>query len=176
MAEPVTTNAAVPVNTSEVSPLLPIPRLSDLILTQSCPSSVLVQYLVSVPNSCDAESILHHLCLRDYAAAFSYLLSLPIDHWHRDVMKDTLNERLLNESTKTVLALTKYIPELSALTFDDTTNTWQAFVGPLTNMETARWDIHDWFFQLLHAKQMKGQLLFNTIALSLFPRISLRFL
>ena len=30
-------------------------------------------------------------------------------------------------------------------------------MGPLANLETARWNTHDWFFQLLHAKQMEGQ-------------------
>lgn len=181
MAEPVAAidipmDADAPSDEAEVAPLLSVPRLTELILTPNCPSAVLIQYLVCVPNSCDAVIIIEELCMRDLAVVFSYLLSLHATHWHRDPIKEHLGARMLDMSTSAIMTLRQYIPKLSALQFDDTTNTWQAFIGPLSSMETSRWDTHDWFYQLLHAKQMKGQLLFITIALSLFPRTTLRFL
>lgn len=176
MAEPPAALPAPPEIDPEAAPLQPVPRLGAIILSANCLTITLLNYLQFVPNACDTMLILEEFCKRDFADIFPYLLSLSATHWHRDVIKRHLRTRLFDLPLPTLKALHVYIPKLSALHFDDVTATMQPFFGPLSSMETARWDIHDWFYQLLHAKQMQGQLLFITISLSLLSRVTVRFL
>ena len=160
-----------------VAPLAAVPQLGTLIrASSSCTTSILLQYLTHVPNACDAVPALEELCKRDFSDIFSYLLSLHATHWHKDIIKRQLRKRLFDLSVEEFKAQSVHIPKLSALTFDETTNTKQAFIGPLSSMVTSLWDTHDWFYQTLHAKQMEGQLMFICIPLSIFSRVTLRFL
>lgn len=159
-----------------VKPLLPVPRLTCLILTPNCPTSTLLQYLTLTPGACDCDLIIEELCKRDFQDIFPYFLSLHALHRHRASLKFYLRPRLKDLPLTELKALRVYIPKISALQWDNTTHSMQAFTGPLTSMATARWDVHDWFYQLLHAQQMKGQLLFTTVALSLLPCVTLCFL
>lgn len=162
----------------EVKPLLPIPRLGGIVLQSPCPTPLLLQYLNTIPNALDAVPVIEEICKRDqdFDVIFPHLLSLSADHWHKPIFFHHLRKRLMELPIPSIKALQTHIPRLSALEFDDNTMTMQPVIGPLTSMDTSRWDTHDWFYQTLHAKQMKGQLLFITIALSLLSRVALRFL
>ena len=156
-------------------PLLPVPRLGALVINSFCTTVTLLQYLRCVPNACDSVTVLEELCKRDFTDIFPYLLSLHATHWHKDVLKQLLRKRLFDLSLPALKALQVHIPKLSALTMDDTTGTLQPFIGPLSSMVTSQWDTQDWYYQILHAKQMEGKLLFNTISLSLLSRVTLCF-
>ena len=156
-------------------PLLPVPRLGALVINSFCTTVTLLQYLRCVPNACDSVTVLEELCKRDFTDIFPYLLSLHATHWHKDVLKQLLRKRLFDLSLPALKALQVHIPKLSALTMDETTGTLQPFIGPLSSMVTSQWDTHDWYYQISHAKQMEGKLLFNTISLSLLSRVTLRF-
>ena len=165
----------LPLEEQRPAPLSQVKNLSSLIINPSCATNVLLHYLHLVPNACDAVSVLEELCTRNFDILFQYLLSLHATHWHKDVIKQCLQKRLFDLSIPAFKALSVHIPKLSALAFDETTGTMQPFIGPLSSMDTSRWDTHDWFYQTLHAKQMEGQLLFVTISLSLLSRVTLRF-
>ena len=157
-----------PPETMEVAqPLLPVPRLGALVINSFCTTVTLLQYLRCVPNACDSVTVLEELCKRDFTDIFPYLLSLHATHWHKDVLKQLLRKRLFDLSLPALKALQVHIPKLSALTMDDTTGTLQPFIGPLSSMVTSQWDTHDWYYQILHAKQMEmeGKMLFVTISL-----------
>ena len=154
-------------------PLLPVPRLGALVINSFCATVTLLQYLRCVPNACDSVTVLEELCKRDFTDIFPYLLSLHATHWHKDVLKQLLRKRLFDLSLPALKALQVHIPKLSALTMADTTGTLQAFVGPLSSMVTSQWDTHDWFYQILHSKQMEGKLLFvtaNSFVIIVVPR------
>lgn len=141
-------------------PVLPVPPLGALVINSSCSTSTLVQYLRCVPNACDSVTVLEELCKRDFTDIFSYLLSLHATHWHKDVLKQLLRKRLFDLSLPALKALQVHFPKLSALTMDDTTGTLQPFIGPLSSMVTSRWDTHDWYYQILHSKQMEEDILY----------------
>ena len=54
-------------------------------------------------------------------------------------------------------------------------------MGPLSDYETGLWDTNDWFFQLLHARQMDGQLFslsarfYRSVSITTFIQIQLSF-
>lgn len=141
----------------------------------SASTNVLLHFLLHMPNGLHTSLALKELCTRDFHSIFTYLLSLPHSHWHRNVMKAVLEERLRKLQVQEIKQLGRqYIPKLSALTKLD--DEWVPVMEPHTDQQSAAWDTHDWFFQLLHSRQMEGQysLLF-TMPLESFIRASIRF-
>lgn len=120
-------------------------------------ANALINYLLLTPNSSNASDALKTLCLHhDFAYIFRYFNSLPMDHWHRAVMKQAMTKRFGDISSDNLHQLgRRYIPLKSAWTTIDGEHV--PVMGPLTNMDAAEWDTIDWFFHLLHSRRMEGE-------------------
>lgn len=142
----------------EVVPVFPrVKTISQLILTPSLPTHVLLQFLQYLPNALSTVDALKELCKRDYSTVFNYLLSLPFTHWHRRIMLSCLESRILNMKVDDIKSLSVLLPKLTALWYDEDAREWFPITGPMTDLETGLWHTHDCFYRLLHSRQMEGQ-------------------
>lgn len=142
------------------SPPLNQPKtISQMVLQPWFATVHLIQYLTFVPDAMDSEAALQELCRRDFPSIFSYLLSLRYTRWHRRFLMERL-QPCLKQLPLEVLKrdLSALMPKLSALWKDPTTGEWFPIVGPLTDYQTVQWEVQDWFYQILHAKELEGQL------------------
>ena len=138
-------------------PLYQPKTLSQLILRPWFATIQLIQYLTIVPNALDSHAALTKLCTRDFQSIFAYLLSLNFTDWHRRFLMQTLAPRLEQlPISQLKLDIAPLLPSLTALWFDPQEKQTFPIMGPFTDMETSHWEIHDWFYQLIHAKQMEG--------------------
>ena len=123
--------------------------------------------------------IIDLLCSRDLHAAIAYLLSLPYSHGHREELKHCLRKYLKRLPINALRALANLFPHLTA-TVTDENGVLFPRVGPLDDQESGLWDSNDFFFQLLHAKNIEGTFPLiiprYCISLRLFCNASLRFL
>ena len=140
------------------TPLYQPKTLSQMILQPWLPTVYLIHYLTLLPNALDTHVALQELCTRDFPSIFIYLFSLRYSHWHRRILMEHLNERFqgmsINQLTREISPL---IPSMTALLFDQTEQQSFPIMGPLTEHETLVWEIHTWFYRILHEKQMAGQ-------------------
>lgn len=156
-----------------VSPVLP---LGKLVLNSAVSTTTLLQYLTLLPNALDAVDILGELSSRNFEDVLPYLKRLSSTHWHRHVLKKCLRKRLWVMSLPQIHALQEYFPHLSALYQDMENGQWYPIMGPLSDRDTAEWDLHDWYHQLIHAKRMEGQWALRCcIPLTWLPLIHLQF-
>lgn len=100
------------------------------------------------------------LCERALEKAIQYLLSLPYTHTHREDLKHSIKQELRRTSLQKMKELASLFPRMSALAADDNGDL-VAEMGPLTDYAAGLWDSHDFYFQLLHAKQMQGTIPFT---------------
>ena len=110
--------------------------------------------------------VLDLLCERDLLVAIRYLLSLPYSHGHRETLKSCLQKQLSRTGLETMQEIATLFPQMSALVQDAHGNS-VAKMGPLTDYEAGLWDSHDFYFQLLHAKQTKGTFGFPRYCMSI---------
>lgn len=141
------------------SPPLQQPKtLSQMIVQPWFATVHLIHYLTLLPNALDSEAVLTELCTRDFLSIFSYLFSLGYTHWHRQFLmtqlQDHFQQMSVNKLTRQIVPL---IPAMTALWYDPQEQQTFPIMGPLTEPETVRWDIHTWFYRFLHSKQMTGQ-------------------
>ena len=129
--------------------------LGEMIIP-TLPTYLILQFLHSIPNGPTIVEALEELANREFSRVFAYLLTLPFSHSHRDVFKSSLETRLRNMPVDDLKQLSGLLPKLSALTYSQ--GEWIPVMEPLSDYETGLWDTNDWFFQLLHARQMEGQL------------------
>lgn len=154
-----------------------VPSLGAFILPLISTASLL-QFLIDWPQVRDARLALENLCTRD---VLPYLLSLPFSHSHRRVLLDCLTPRLRWLKLEDLQDLGNLFPRLSALVHTDDGKLVPK-VGPLSDEETGLWDTNDWFFGLLHAKQMDGTITFyippyvRCVSLDTFIDVRLHFL
>lgn len=137
--------------------------------------NLLLHFLLDMPNGCNTVDALKELCTRDFCSIFTYLLSLPFSHWHREVTKTHLGERLRAMKVDDLKELGRqFIPKLTALEHVD--GECVPVMGPLSDLDTAAWDTNDWFYQLLHARQMEGECsLLLHMPMELYVQARLRF-
>ena len=155
-----------------------VPQLRGLAL-QLLSTAHLLFILTNWPGLGDTHLVLDLLCERDLNAAIRYLLRLPYSHGHRDHLKHSLKQHLRRTSLRRMTDLRALFPQLSALVTDEN-GVLVPRMGPLTDFETGLWDSHDFFFNLLHARQMEGTIpvasLYFCMTLILFSNATLRFL
>ena len=142
--------------------------LARLVLTPSLPTSSLVQFLTCIPRGPFTEDAIKELCQRDLRVGLTYLLSLPFTHSHRPMLKHYLHDRFRRLPIVALEQLSTTIPHLTALTSIE--GTLHPAMYPLDDYQTGLWDTHDWYFKLLHVRNMKGQ--FNSLSRVLFRAIS----
>ena len=163
----------------EAVPAPPVSRvlpLGKLVLNSEVSTMTLLHYLTLLPNALDSVDILDELASREFGAVLPYLKSLSNTHWHRHVLKDRLRKRLWVMSLAQIHALRNYFPNLSALYRNMEDGAWYPIMGPLSDRDTAEWDLHDWYYQLIHAKRMEGQWSLRCcIPLAWLPLIHLQF-
>lgn len=158
------------------------PRFSSLssAVLHEASADLLINYLTVTPNACNAVEVLKKLCTEcDFKLIFQYLLSLPYSHWHRNIMKATLQERFTDTKSDELHQIGKnFIPFKSALEKISEGGAAMMFdmMGPLNDLDTGAWDTHDWFFRILHSRRMEGEptLLFD-IPLSIYTKTRLYF-
>lgn len=158
------------------------PRFSSLssAVLHEASADLLITYLTVTPNACNAVEVLEKLCTEcDFKLIFQYLLSLPYSHWHRNIMKASLQKRIADTKSDELHQIGKnFIPFKSAvenITEDGATMMFDK-MGPLNDVDTGEWDTHDWFFRILHSRRMEGEptLLFD-IPLSVYTKTRLHF-
>lgn len=141
------------------SPPLKQPKtITQLVLQPWFSTNHLILYLSCLPNALDSEAALQELCTCDFASIFTYMLSLGYTQWHRRFMMETLAPRLKQLPVDVLKQdIAPLLPKLTALWYDPQAKHWFPIMGPLTETAATQWELHDWFFQLLHAKEMEGQ-------------------
>ena len=139
-----------------------VPSLGTFILP-ILSTAHLIFILNNWPGLRDTRLILEQLCTRDLRAAFGYLLSLSFSHSHRPVLLTCLRPRLRWTTVEDLKELENLFPRLSALVERDD-GVLVPKIGPLSDLETGLWDSCDWYFGLLHSRQMEG-----TIPVSISP-------
>ena len=132
-----------------------VKTLSEMIIP-TLSTFLLLQFLQSIPNSPSTVAAIDELATRELSHVVTYLLSLPFSHWHRSVLKSRLERRLRAMSVDDLKSLSGFLPQLSALQYSE--GEWIPVMGPLSDYETGLWDTSDWYFRLLHARQMEGTL------------------
>ena len=139
------------------TPLYQPKTISRLIVRPGFTTLQLIQYLTLLPNALDSTAALEELCTRDFQSSFAYLLSLNFTHWHRHFLMQTLAHRLkqlrISQLQQDIAPL---LPTLTALWYDPQEKQTFPIMGPLSECETSHWEINDWFYQLIHSKQMAG--------------------
>ena len=138
-------------------PLYQPKTLSQLILRPWFTTLQLIHYLTLLPNALDSTAALQELCTRDFQSIFAYLLSLNFTHWHRRFVMQTLAPRLKQLPISQLKQnIAPRLPSLTALWYDPQEKQTFPIMGPLTESQTTHWEIDDWFYQLIHSKQMEG--------------------
>ena len=147
-----------------------VPSLGDFIVPLLSTAQLLF-LLHNWPGVRDTRLILDNLCTRDLSAAFGYLLSLPFSHAHRPVLLDCLRHHLRWKPFEEIKDLGNLFPRLSALVETDD-GVLVPKIGPLSDEETGLWDSSDWYFGLLHSRQMEGTI---RVSISPYQRCVLRY-
>ena len=130
-----------------------VTTLSDIIIP-TLSTFLLLQFLTTIPHSPSTVAAIDELTSRELPDVVTYLLSLPYSHWHRSVLKPRLERRLRAMSVDDLQALSGFLPQLSALQYSE--GEWIPVMGPLSDYDTGLWDTNDWYFRLLHARQIAG--------------------
>lgn len=158
--------------------MVDVPQLRGLAL-QLLSTAHLLFILTHWPGLTDTGLVIDLLCERDISAALQYFLGLPYSHGHREDLKHYLKKHLRRTPVHRLKELTTLFPRLSALVTDEN-GVLVPRIGPLTDHETGLWDSHDFFFNLLHAKEMEGTIhyarLHFCMSLTVFSNALLRFL
>lgn len=131
-----------------------VPPLNTFILP-ILSTAHLIFILNNWPGVRDTGLIMELLCTRDLRAALGYLLSLPYSHSHRPVLKSLLRHRLRWKHVHELKELTTLFPRLSAMVERDD-GVLVPMIGPLSDLESGLWDTSDFYFGVLHARQMEG--------------------
>ena len=131
-----------------------VPELSGLILPILSIAHLLF-LLHNWPGLRDTGLILDLLCRRDIREALRYLLSISYSHSHRQQLKSLLRQRLRWTPVHELKELSTLFPQLTALVERDD-GVLVPQVGPLSDLESGLWDSCDFYFGLLHARQMEG--------------------
>lgn len=155
-----------------------VPALRGLVLPLLSTAHLLF-LLRHWPGLGDTPLVIDLLCSRDLHAAITYLLSLPYSHGHRQEMKKHLRKHLLRISIKDFPVFASLFPPLTALVTDED-GVLRARVGPLDDIETGLWDSNDFFFGVMHARNMEGTIPFACyhfcMSFITFSNATLRFL
>lgn len=142
-----------------------VPELRGLVLPLLSTAHLLF-ILNNWPGIANIGAVMDMLCERDLTTSIRYLLGLPYSHGHREGLKQSLQKRLQRTGLAQMKALARLFPLMSTLVPDADGN-FVAKMGPLTDYDAGLWDSHDFYFQLLHAKQMEGTIVFPRYCMSL---------
>ena len=155
-----------------------VPALSGLVLP-ILSTAHLIFLLTNWPGLPDTNLILELLCTRDIQEALRYLLSISFSHGHRNRLKYALGQRLRWTPVKELKELSSMFPPLTALV-ERNDGVLVPMVGPLSDHEAGLWDSNDFFFGLIHRRQMEGTVSCSRYCICMsfdrFRNASIRFL
>ena len=118
------------------------------------------------PCIANIDTVMDVLCERDLTVAIRHLLGLPYSHGHREGLKQCITKELTRTGLEEMRELGNLFPRMTALVQDSNGDS-VAKMGPLTDFEAGLWDSQDFYFHILHAKQMKGTFVFPRCCMSL---------
>lgn len=134
----------------------PLPNLSEFI-TPTLPTHALLFSLKLAPFGSSTHAILKELGEhREIPMVLQLLLEPPFIGFHQDALMAYLRPRLQKLSVVRLMELQRLFP-FTSFTLRDENNKCQPLFGPQTWQESNVTDVCDWFQQILHARQMKGE-------------------